>query len=85
MNGDYVVRLALGTASALVFTGLFLIFFGAMTSPSLPGRRLLDSYVAYLERMAQLCFLKQKPRTIVRLQAVGIVIGVVAIAATKAP
>jgi tight adherence protein B len=69
-------------AAEFVCGGLFLIGYGCASVKALPGRRQLDAYVAYLDRMIRLCFLKTNPRAIVWGQVLAILLGLALFAGT---
>jgi len=69
-------------AADLVCGGGFLVGYGVASAKVLPGRRQLDTYLAYLDRMLRLCFLTTKPRAIVFWQAVAIGVGLALYAGT---
>ncbi len=62
--------------------GSFLLGYGAARLPTLPGRRQLEVYVAYLERLMRACFLKVNPWSIVRAQALAVLLGLAGYAGT---
>ncbi|HKO49119.1 MAG TPA: type II secretion system F family protein [Polyangiaceae bacterium] len=77
-----VFLIATLAAAELVCGGVFLIGYGCARSEVLPGRRQLDDYLAYLDRMIRLCFLKTNSRLIVGGQVAGFLLGIALYAGT---
>jgi tight adherence protein B len=84
MTEQRVFLVATIVAAEFVCGGLFFVGYGCASVKALPGRRQLDAYVAYLERMSKLCFLKTKPWTIVWGQVLLIIVGLSLYAGTGA-
>lgn len=85
MNDALLFPLVKYAAALLLFAGIFLVSIGLWQVRNLPGRRYLDGYLAYLDRVGRLCFLKLNPMVIVRAQVVLFVCGLVAVAVSHAP
>lgn len=82
MTEERIFLVAKTAAALLVAGGFFLAGHGAARLQTLPGRRHLDAYVAWLERPLRLCFLKVDPWRIVQGQALAILAGLGLYAAT---
>lgn len=80
MSESLIFLLAKCIAALLVFVGIFCVSIGLAQARSLPGRRYMDSYLAYLERVIRLCFLKARPIAILRAQLVLFACGLVVVA-----
>lgn len=84
MSEEGIFLVAKSVASVLVGAGLFLVGYGTAGLRAIPGQQRLEQYVAYLERMLRLCFIKVDASSIVRGQALAIVAGLATYAATGA-
>jgi tight adherence protein B len=82
VSEERIFLIAKGVATVLVAGGLFLTGYGAARMRALPGRQHLDAYVAYLDQMLRLCFIKASAWSIVRWQAFGILAGLALYAGT---
>jgi len=75
MSESHLLLLLKLCATALIAGGAFLIGSGVARLDVLPGRRLLDAYVAYLDRALRRCFITLSPGRIVRWQALATLLG----------
>lgn len=82
MTEEQVFLVGTVVAAEFVCGGLFLVGYGSAGVKALPGRRQLDAYLAYLERLIRLCYLKTKPRAIVWGQVLAILLGLALYAGT---
>ncbi|HET7538718.1 MAG TPA: type II secretion system F family protein [Polyangiaceae bacterium] len=83
MTEERIYLVATLAAAELLAGGVFLVGYGSARVAVLPGRAQLDDYVAYLDRMIRLCFVKAKPKTIVRGQALAVLLGLALYAGTS--